>query len=771
MKRWLEIELLSDTCFSAPASLDNTVDTNVAEDSLGLPMLPGKTIRGLLLDTWLAAQLATRNELGLPENGERLLGISQSHLLIGRLRIGDALMTGGVREWMQRRMWEVREAQSSLPKLAIREAFTRKRVLTSIDGAGGAPKSESLRTIRVLPRGMKLRAPLDARGEIDWDLLETLVALTRHAGLHRNRGLGHIRMAIVLDEAQPGTDSQGQSQESIPDTAGTETTFLHYKMMLEAPCLVPDRQVEPNSARTLRYIPGSALRGAVVTALANNGAGEELVREVAASGKIRFLNAYPATEEGRSLPVPVTWRRKKDPLLEDHETDGYTWDLLDEIRDEKPVGTEQREPFKGYFTGSRSLYRPVKPAIVSNTHQSRDRETGITVKEETQVFVYEALAPSQAFQGCIALKGVDAGVKASIEEALRSGILIGRSALSQYGGSPTVEIISNLDSSSEHLAITGTVRAGTELVVRLTSHAVLRDPTTGQHDPWRLEAELKEALGEDAEVLAVSVNAAGAHGHNRLWRARLPELPAAAAGSVALIRTKKNMDEDDIRRLQKAPIGERTEEGKGCFIITHHDGKPTILKRSDGSPPAAQASAPQEVIQAQQRLYRERLKIVVADEAIRAATDVEVKLPASQIQRMRTPLKSEDWKNIYKELLSGSRDKRLREEALRGYQGLMLDKKLFITQDAANNGKEAKQEAKDVSLFDVMLGAAKGDWIPGAGSSEWKSWRIIDANAAKEMWQRLAADMARYYLDTLLNALSRSAKDSSREKARSNSNG
>jgi len=48
----LKIECLSDTCFARPAPAVGVVDTDLARDALGLPLPSGKTLHGLLRDTW-----------------------------------------------------------------------------------------------------------------------------------------------------------------------------------------------------------------------------------------------------------------------------------------------------------------------------------------------------------------------------------------------------------------------------------------------------------------------------------------------------------------------------------------------------------------------------------------------------------------------------------------------------------------------------------------------------------------------------------------------
>src|SRR5271165_3764512 len=96
MRGTLKIYFHTDTCFSMPAALDATVDTNVALDRYSLPIAPGKTLHGLLRDTWLTAQPAVDPK----RLGEALFGITRSHIAVGLLRIGDAEIADATRTWV-----------------------------------------------------------------------------------------------------------------------------------------------------------------------------------------------------------------------------------------------------------------------------------------------------------------------------------------------------------------------------------------------------------------------------------------------------------------------------------------------------------------------------------------------------------------------------------------------------------------------------------------------------------------------------------------------
>ena len=92
--------------------------------------------------------------------------------------------------------------------------------------------------------------------------------------------------------------------------------YLFYRLTLQSPLIVTSRQGDPNSAATQLFIPGSSIRGVVAGRLLNAGTGPESeeFRRLVLSGEVRYLNAYLEIEGERSLPVPLSWRVRKDDV-------------------------------------------------------------------------------------------------------------------------------------------------------------------------------------------------------------------------------------------------------------------------------------------------------------------------------------------------------------------------------------------------------------------------------------------------------------------------
>jgi hypothetical protein len=195
---FLQVELLSDTTFSRGEGTAGIVDTEVEHDEAGMPFIGGKTVRGLLRDSWFSMSQHFEDLAG---TAERVLGKSQAVDESCRLRIGDAVLPeaiqGAVRSAIER------EIHPLTPR-SILDSFTSIRYQTAENRETGAPERTTLRLSRVVLRGFTFKAPLAWLNgyeptSADVRLLALCALATRHGGLLRNRGRGHIQVTLDGD--------------------------------------------------------------------------------------------------------------------------------------------------------------------------------------------------------------------------------------------------------------------------------------------------------------------------------------------------------------------------------------------------------------------------------------------------------------------------------------------------------------------------------------------------------------------------------------------
>lgn len=197
---FLQIKLLSDGTFSRGEGSAGVVDTEVERDELGMPFIGGKTVRGLLRDSWLSM---SQHFPGLLDAAENVLGQSQSVDESCRLRIGNAILPAAIRTAVCRAT-DPKVRDHPLAPGVILDGFTSIRYQTAEDRATGAPDVTTLRSSRVVLRGFVFEAGLSwldgyQPTAADLRLLALCALATRHGGLLRNRGRGHIRMTLDGD--------------------------------------------------------------------------------------------------------------------------------------------------------------------------------------------------------------------------------------------------------------------------------------------------------------------------------------------------------------------------------------------------------------------------------------------------------------------------------------------------------------------------------------------------------------------------------------------
>ena len=228
---WLKLHLESDTTFGRGDGVAGVVDDEVQHDECGLPYLGGKTLKGLLgaecAEIIFALEQMAHADLAAWEDAAQFLfgapgsGMSEA----AHLRVGDAQLPADLRIRLHREWQRLPESQRGLRRVANLEALTALRRQTSMDAATGAPKKNTLRSMRVILRETPFETALTLDGEppdrARW-LLAACVKAFRRAGTGRNRGRGRLR-ADLYDRYPTDTHS------GAPEQSVTEAWFGEFK--------------------------------------------------------------------------------------------------------------------------------------------------------------------------------------------------------------------------------------------------------------------------------------------------------------------------------------------------------------------------------------------------------------------------------------------------------------------------------------------------------------------------------------------------------------
>ncbi|MBN1657453.1 MAG: hypothetical protein JXA93_03580 [Anaerolineae bacterium] len=628
---WLCFDLLTDATFGRGEGLAGLVDQEVDHDRLGLPYLKGRTLKGLLNEE-CANILYVIERNGMPTSrwhqaAQRLLGGPGSSLAeAAHLRVGPARMPADLRR-------EVRKAlnapNSAIQPADILESLTAIRRQTAVDERTGAPDEHTLRAMRVVLRRTCFEAlltfPLGTKPD-DLPLLAACILALRRAGTGRNRGRGKLQASLWTDvRGCPGVEITSQqfqvfardfrrTAEVEPEGNDRKITeaenskepvdfpvpcVLTYEIEAQQPLLLTRIEGDPNSSVSYPYIPGSAIRGALIARyLASSDASLDLAapvkgkRSLFFDGSTRFLNAYPLDRfEKRTLPTPLSWVREKGTELEGG-AEIYDLAVEDIVLDEpKAVGV----PFCRVFPPSNSqdldsdvgtalpIVEFAVPRWQINVHTARNRVKGRAIGSSTgtsddqgAVFRYQSIAAGQRFGGVILVSNAD-DLKV-LRDLLADGDLwVGRSRSAGYGRVCILNVQEPDNWREVETEITD-LKPGAQVVITLLSDIILRHAGGAYADtlpPELLPAPLNAALKADGAFKAVEP----VGGFNRKWGLPLDQVPAMGAGSTFRFRAEAFVLADALRKIEAAGLGERRAEGFGRVAIACQPQEPILEVR------------------------------------------------------------------------------------------------------------------------------------------------------------------------------------------------
>ena len=362
----LEITLLSPLTSAAGEGRIGLVDCDVAYDDTGLPILPGRRLKGL----WREAYRDIVDAAGLcgqefksaaeifGETGQRPSdGAACLHVGNAELQIPNA---SSLREWL-----DYLQQEFNLHLDDVMQHFATLRPQTSIDRQTGVALENTFRTTRTLKAGFVFRAPVHFVEPPNDTVLEALVlgaAALQRMGTARTRGLGKVSCRFicgltdkVLDSdmlssitvecpeelpqssTSSSVDADRKSEEeddtievlqtsetSTPSTPGLNcvppTHLLRYRLTLREPAVLPSADGDPNTVVTRQEVSGSIILGAAAGRyLRQIGKSPEDAefRHAFLDGGLRFLTAYPEVQgeneaSQRTIPIPHSVRKFKE---------------------------------------------------------------------------------------------------------------------------------------------------------------------------------------------------------------------------------------------------------------------------------------------------------------------------------------------------------------------------------------------------------------------------------------------------------------------------
>lgn len=510
----IHLKLRSDTIFSSGSSVPGGEDIALRIGPDGYPLLAGSTFKGLLresMENWLCWTDGDPETLDALFGREGWSGADDSRRLI------------------------FSDLRLSSPPGDPSDCFDT-RAFTALEN--GTVKQATLRLASCLRSGLVFEGIILCDNE-DAALVCDSISAIKWAGLMRNRGFGRVKLF-----------AQREQESSAPAFSVGEASCLHYRLKLETPMSIPwlDRNnalwEELNFTETREYLPGSAVRGMVVSYLAQ----EEPVwfqnhKSVLLGNGTRFLNALPLLDGMSSIPTPRGFC--EDKAL----TRFYSTLLM-----EKEPGDKQA--VLGAFC------RLENGAVVSGTPASSN-SLRIRRGADKQVFTVRRLEAGTVLEGYIQLD--DPALAPIISRAFRSWVWLGAD---RYAGSGLchVEYLRPVD--TPHWTRYG---YGPDDLVPNKIYMLLLSPAAMSQNGEACgldEKQLAKLLKvETVAIFSCASSVVEIAGYNRTWGCKTPSVAMYDSGSVFLLNCTPAPPVEALDRLQRVGMGLRRSEGCGQVLF------------------------------------------------------------------------------------------------------------------------------------------------------------------------------------------------------------
>ena len=534
----IRIELLSDLCSYSGEVYNTVVDTDVVYDNYGLPYIPAKRIKGCIRESALDLQ-----KMGLISHYEEIFGKEgnrQSCFTLSNAYIENYDKTVN--------------ALASYPVKALTEKqkvlaqYTYTRTQTAIDNETGSAIENSLRTLRVVKKGMVFEAELHFNDAVlaahkeYIDEFTKAVSITKHMGISRTRGLGLVSMSCL-------SDNQKQERHLLFDKQKlTDSCFMEYSIHLKSNMIC--KSSLGNEAKSEDFIDGGKVLGIIAGAL-----GKEEYQKI--MNDIIVSNAYIEVDGKRTIPGRNSLQKVKNQKYKNG-----AMKIVDMMYHNPNKGQNlQYTPANIAYISDNGKVTSVDTEISYHHQRPDDKSIGHVTSSNGQFYQLGSICSGQTFKGYIS---ASKNVEETIVDAIRKlgSVRMGYGKNSEFGEVTfTLDSVKNISVNE----INKTIFHDAELSL-IADMILYNDNGMLVADIKTLESYLRSFFGvEDIKVETPFVTYKTIGGFNVTWGRRKQIFNAIAKGSVMKLHSEKG-----IPVTMGAPyfIGERNSEGYGEVKFT-----------------------------------------------------------------------------------------------------------------------------------------------------------------------------------------------------------
>ena len=528
------IKLLSDLCTCSGETYNSMVDMDVVYDENGIPYIPAKRIKGCIREAALEMV-----EIGIIEKKqyERIFGKEGNSR--AAFTLSNAYITG------------YSEAVEALQACSHRELVSQQNVLnqytymrtqTSVDLETGVADENSLRTLRVVKKGLVFEADCEVWDQTEnLEVFEQAVSLVKHMGMSRTRGLGLVNLTLEK------TSSTNIQHVKIKKEQLREKNKIIYQIRLKSAMIC--KSAKGNQADTQDYIAGSKVLGLIAGALGSDKYKELMGQE----DELIVSNAYILNHEQRCVPGRISLQKEKDQPY-DKNGEMIVLDMLYE----PDVSKKQMTPANIDYIDKNGVKTDVITEISYHHQRAKDKSIGRATGENDGSSFYQlcSISAGQSFGGYIYANKEQA--ERIIDAVNRLGnVRMGYGRSSEFGA-VDFELNSVIPVEKKENIVH-------EAVLTLTADMIL------YNENGVLTTEIKELKKYLEEILDVSdieirnpfLQFVTVGGFNVTWGRRKPIFNALGKGTTMILSSKKGFN---IDVLNHTFIGERVAEGYGEVI-------------------------------------------------------------------------------------------------------------------------------------------------------------------------------------------------------------
>ena len=326
--------------------------------------------------------------------------------------------------------------------------------------------------------------------------------------------------------------------------------YLRYVIRNTEPVRIADESTsQSGQTNTLCYIPGTTIRGLVISELAKDERFESWKKQLFGN-EVAYLNAYPMAGEQELFPSPKGF-------YEDKTVAEGKKDIQNVVCNGK-----FEEGYKRAGLGKYSyLDRDCVCYYSVDTGADLKVRIHASKQEERTLFRNEHIMPGQLFCGYIKVNNPE--LKKQIAAVFRGQVIIGSSRSAGLG---KCEVL--------HCEEVSRVPYGEYLPEKEEGHCymLLLSNTAMRKGNGELcgidVVQLQEKMGvQNLEVEFCSTSTVTVQGYNSTWKTRVPSAVMFEQGSVFKLKFTGNLTKETMERLCHDGIGIRRNEGCGRIVF------------------------------------------------------------------------------------------------------------------------------------------------------------------------------------------------------------